>query len=804
MQISIKKLEQWLPNAKVLNKTAHSNDILHVSISSKEVQNNHNTLFFAFVGVHDGHQFIDECYQNGVRTFVISDQRFALKQDAIYFVVQDMRATLQSLATQWRNDWHRLSKVVAITGSNGKTIVKDWLYYTLCFEYDVVRSPLSYNSQIGVPLSILNAKSSADIYLLECGISFPNEMAQLEKIVQPTLGLFTYLGNAHIHHFDSPEQLFNEKLNLFTHCPFSLNTDQATVQSMQGNQSKNLQPWSFKQDIHLDIQDHKTQIRYKQHTVEIPYTDDISIYNAASCLVFIINNGLGTPEVLDRFKSLPVVDLRYSIKHIARNNHLVADCYNADNLSIIRGVSQIRRMQTDFDKKVLVLSSIDQQHKDIDATEEKTLQDVSFDHVFTIGNQDRALHIGKHNKHFDDIDQLARDIQNLKLSHSLIYVKGSRDHALEKLTERLENKSHRSKLNISYANLVHNLNLVKREIQPDCKIILMMKANAYGIGVTNMIPLLKQLPIDYIAVAIVDEGRQIRDLLPQIPIMVMNTSPNEYELCAEYQLEPSVHSHYQLEALREFNQLSDTPIHYHIKVDTGMHRLGFEPEEIVELIPELIKEKGTVLSIFSHLMGSDGESVELKNITQRQLSRFDTFTKHVQKIAPEVKFHILNSSGIFNYGDYCYDYVRLGLGLFGFSSTKAIKRKLKPALSMTSKIIGTKQVEEGEPIGYSAQHYTSRRTKTALIPVGYADGIPLSYSMKGIVLIHGKQCPILGRINMDMICVDITDLDDVKIGDVAVIFGDGLPIEYIARQSRTSPYEILTHLSPRILREVVY
>jgi len=804
MQISVKKLEQWLPQAKVLNKNAHSNEILQVSISSKDIGNNQNTLFCAFVGVHNGHHFMEECYRNGVRTFLISDPTFALHPEAIYIVVDDVTLGLQTLASEWRKCWHRLSKVVAITGSNGKTIVKDWLYYVLCFEYDVVRSPLSYNSQIGVPLSILNSKPSADIYLLECGISFPNEMQRLQKIVQPDLGIFTYLGNAHIHHFSSIEQLFNEKLTLFKNCDFTLNTDQVSVDKMKATLSHRLKPWSFHKDIAYTIHKNQTELSYKNHRVQIPYTDDISIYNASTCLTFVVDHDLVSDNVLSRFSSLPVVDLRYSVKIIDKNNRLVADCYNADNLSIMRGVSQIRRMQTNFKNKVLVLSSLDKQHKNIDLEEENELKDIGFDYVFTLGNQERSLQIGRHNTHINDIDILTRSIQNLKLENSLIYVKGSRNHGLEKLTERLENKSHRSILNISYDNLVHNLNLVKREIPPHCKIILMMKANAYGIGVDNMIPLLKQLPIDYIAVAIVDEGRQIRELLPSIPIMVMNVSPNEYELCSEYQLDISIHSDYQLEALSTFNASEDKPLNYHIKIDSGMHRLGFEPDYILPKLKQLNSERGQLIGVFSHLMSSDGESIELKNITQKQLSTFDAFVEELKEVIPNIRAHILNSAGIFNYSEYCYDFVRLGLGLFGFSSVEKIKRKLKPALSLHSKIISIKHLNEGEPIGYSAQHYTSRRTTVGIIPVGYADGIPLSYSMKGIVSIHGKQCRILGRINMDMISVDITDLDDVIIGDKVLIFGDGLPIEYIARQSGTSAYEILTHLSPRILREVIY
>ena len=801
--------------------TLHEATISILLTDSRRLSFPETTLFFALpTKTNDGHRYVQDLYKLRVRNFVVSRMlpEFESMTDANFLLVKDTLRALQKLATHHRK---RFSiPVIGITGSNGKTVVKEFLYQLLHNEFDIVRSPRSYNSQIGVPLSVWEMNEKNTLGIFEAGISQPDEMEYLQPIIAPTIGVLTSIGEAHQENFISLNQKCQEKLTLFTDSEAIIyDGDNAFIANAIESAclSHKAIAWSrtdteaplYIESIEKRADD--TVIRCTllgfDKTYVIPFTDDASIENVIHCLAVMLY--LKPTSVNDeaKFAHLEPVEMRLDVKEGINNCLLINDTYNSDinSLDIALDFQQSRKVGKDL-KSTLILSDILQTgtlpkslyKKVVDLIERKKVN-----RLIGIGRDLKeyaSLFPEKLEKEFyQTTDEFIASPSIRKFQNELILLKGSRHFHFERISELLEKKVHETILEVNLSAIVHNFNVYRSKLKPETKMVCMVKASGYGVGSYELAKTLQEHHCDYLAVAVADEGAALRKEGITIPIIVMNPEFSSFNTLFEYNLEPEVYSFRLLNAMiRETERRGIIAYPVHVKIDTGMHRLGFQPEEVVALCERLKTQSGVrVRSVFSHLVGSD--SYVFDDFTHEQIEKFQHAAAALEEgLEHKVIKHILNTGGIERFTEYQMDMVRLGIGLYGVSASGMAGLQTVSTLKTT--ILQIQHVPAGDSIGYSRRSYVNRDSRIAIIPIGYADGLDRHFSNgHGEVVVRGKRCPIIGNICMDACMVDVTDCD-AEEGDSVIVFGKELPVEELSDRLKTIPYEILTSVSPRVKR----
>lgn len=774
-------------------------------------------LFFALKARRDGHSFISDVYKQGVRNFVISDPDFPIIQfkDANFFLVPDTLMALQGLTANHRSRYNY--PVIGITGSNGKTIVKEWLYQLLSPENNIVRSPKSFNSQIGVPVSVWEMNEDNDFAIFEAGISKAGEMENLAKVIRPTIGILTNIGEAHQTGFESVQDKTSEKLKLFELADLFIYSEKY-LREYQGNlPGKNKFTWGFyeKADLEIikvEVLDNKFQVLFAQYLGReiqaiIPFKDQASIENAVICWATMLALGYEPEEVSLRLEKLNPVGMRLELKNGINNCSIIDDSYSLD-LSSLAIALDFLKQQNQHPRRTLILSDIP--GVDSELVYEKVrhlLANKSVDRLIAVGEKiikyvsDFTCEVELFKSTADLIDH----IPSLKFQNETILLKGARTFGFENISRLLTQKVHETVLEINLNALEHNLNYYKSEIGTATKIMAMVKAFSYGSGSFEIANLLEFNKVDYLAVAYADEGVALRNAGTSLPIMVMSPDALAFDTIIKHELEPEIFSVRILHEFEEFlkrKNLSNYPIH--IKLDTGMHRLGFMEEELDQLLSFLNGNKLMhVQSVFSHLVAS--EDPEHDDFTSQQIS---LFIKLSDKIREELGYsfirHLANSSGISRWPDARFEMVRLGIGLYGIDSAFVNKSPLQTVTSLKTSISQIKKIPAGDTVGYSREGKMPDGGTIATVKIGYADGYNRGMGNgKGKMLVRGNIVPTIGKICMDMCMIDITGIN-AEEGDEVIVFNDVIRVEDIAKQLNTIPYEVLTGISQRVKRIYYY
>ncbi|HET6557624.1 MAG TPA: bifunctional UDP-N-acetylmuramoyl-tripeptide:D-alanyl-D-alanine ligase/alanine racemase [Prolixibacteraceae bacterium] len=791
-----------------------------VTIDSRTIFDPASSLFFALkTGRNDGHKYISDLIHSGVHAFVVSDfsDEWLNHAHCSFIVVDDTLDALQKL-TAWNRTQYTIP-VVGITGSNGKTIVKEWLF-ELLHNRNVIRSPKSYNSQVGVPLSVWNLDEGYELAIFEAGISKPGEMERLQKIIRPTVGILTNIGEAHQENFLTKEQKLLEKLKLFESCHTIIYCkDQALLDTHLNNGAVNPSvkrfAWSFK-DAQADLYIKTTKVNEgfemtaafegKSYMIRLPFQDEANLENAAHCLAFILSQGYGDTTVLESFKSLQPVAMRLEMKEGINNCLLINDYYNSDINSLQIALAFLNNhAKTPYLRKTVILSDIQQSgssDKQLYHEVARLLQLNKINHLVGIGPaiRKRAHLFEMQTEFYESTDQFLEAYQPDAFRQECILLKGARDFHFERISSVLQKKYHQTVLEIDLNALVNNLNLFRSQLLPETRIMVMVKAFSYGSGMAEIARILQFHKVDYLAVAVADEGVELRQAGIDLPIMVMNPEEHSFENMIEFRLEPNIYSEEILDSFRRVLQ-QNAVVRYpvHLKLDTGMHRLGFDSEEKVEHLVEklVVQEQMVVRSVFSHLAGAD-EPVH-DDFTLGQIRQFEKLSSLISAKLPYKVFrHILNSAGIERFAEYQYEMVRLGIGLYGVSALE--NHQVKSISRLKTSISQIRQIKAGQTVGYGRKGIVTSNSQIAVLPIGYADGYDRRLSNGvGKVYVNGKIVPIIGNICMDMCMIDVTGLQ-VKVGDEVELMGEHIHVSDIAQRIGTIPYEILTGISQRVKR----
>ncbi len=782
-----------------------------ISIDSRSLQNTESTLFFALVGPnHDGHQYVAALIKQGVQNFVVSYIPSKLQGKANFLVVENTLVALQTIAATYRSDFD--FPVIGITGSNGKTIIKEWLNFLLSPDYNIIRSPKSYNSQVGVPLSVLGINEKHNLGIFEAGISTTNEMKNLQKIIQPTIGILTNIGSAHDEGFHDVGEKIKEKLKLFTSVEVLIMNKNRTIEAFLNPKIKTF-TWSSedgKADVFVIAKENSDKTEFKItyqklcFKIAIPFSDQASIENTIQCLMVLLYLGYDQAVIQQRIALLYPVEMRLKVKNGNSNTTIIDDSYSSDFQSLKIALDFLES-QKQYKKKTLILSDIFQSGLATEELYSKVSQ------LIVSNKINRVIAIGKtiaaYKKKFPNCLAFASTelfieaIDKIPFENETVLIKGARHFHFEEIVSLLEEKTHETVLEINLNAISHNLNFFKSKLKPETKMMVMVKAFSYGNGGFDVAKLLSHHKVDYLGVAFADEGISLRNAGIDLPVMVLNPESTSFSAIIQHQLEPEIYSIKGLTAFLKIasqKKLKKFPIH--IKLDTGMHRLGFEEENLNDLIA-LLKDNTTVevKSILSHLATSD----EMKFI-DFTLAQIKLFEKLSSKLMTELEIkpirHILNTSGISNFPQAQYDMVRLGIGLYGVSNDEDEQKLLENVGTLKSIISQIRTIDEGESVGYGRRFIASRPSKIATIPIGYADGISRHWGNGvGYVVIKNKKAPIVGSVCMDMLMADVTDIDCKEGGDV-IIFGTNPSVNFMAKQLGTIPYEIMTSISQRVKR----
>lgn len=792
------------------NGTQPDMEIDNVSIDSRSLQNNSGTLFFALGGQNrDGHQFISALITKGVINFVVNHVPAGTEGKANFFVVSDTLKALQDFAVYYRGLYS--FPVIGITGSNGKTIVKEWLNYLLSPDYNIIRSPRSYNSQVGVALSIIGINEQHDLGIFEAGISTVGEMQKLEPIIRPDIGILTHIGTAHDEGFASRNQKISEKLQLFTHVKTLILQNSAEVTALV-SENINTFTWGF-DDANADVNISKqlqnggtTLIIYYRgdFKVQVPFTDAASVENAISCILLMLHLDYNIEAIADRISGLYPVELRLQVKNGINGCTLIDDSYSSDYQSLKIALDFLEQHKT-HQKKTVILSDVFQSGFDtkvLYGKVAKLLSGHNISQVIGIGETiSRELADFPNFYPYTTTTEFLTHYRANAFEDETVLIKGARSFRFDEIVVFLEEKTHETVLEINLNSVVHNLNFYKSRLKPTTKIMVMVKAFGYGAGSYEIAKALSHEKVDYLGVAFADEGIALRNAGISTPIIVMNPESTAFAAMAAYNLEPEIYSARELRsfiAMAQQKNLSNYPIH--IKLDTGMHRLGFQRNQISELI-DLLRNNNlvSVKSIFTHLSASD--DVQFRDFTLEQVSKFKAWSGqlmadlHIQPLR-----HVLNTSGIYNYPEAQYDMVRLGIGLYGVGNDATERKSLQNVGTLKTVILQIKEVPAGDSVGYSRRFMADKPVHIATLPIGYADGIPRAWGNgKGFVTINGQKATVLGSICMDMLMVDVTGIG-CKEGDTAIIFGESPNVVEMAEVLGTIPYEILTSISQRVKR----
>lgn len=828
---SISTIQNWL-DAEWLLKNDKTQDIEHLAFDSRRIAFPERTLFLALTAQRDGHDFIADAYRRGVRHFLVSKnidtQPFS---EANILKVDDVLRGLQALARRHREQFPHL-KVIGITGSNGKTIVKEWLFELLRDDFNIVRSPASFNSQIGVPMSVWQIRPEHDLAIIEVGVSAAGEMDELVAIVQPTIGIFTNLGAAHDAGFTSRLAKAKEKFKLFEYVKYLIFNDNGVIRpvSLALTKIKKIS-WSETETADLFIKEKQVQsdgsakikavFHKKNIETHLPFSDRAMLENAYLCWLTMLT--LKTPPSVcaARLAHLGSLAMRLDVRSGINGSVIVNDSYSNDLTSLAIALDVLVQKSRNL-PRIVILSDLLQTVGDAKMVYQQVAQLLNEKSVHKlIGIGDSIVLIKKYLsqnidfQYFKTTYDFLQQIQNTEFQQSAILIKGARLFGFERIAARLSAKTHKTILEVNLDALAHNLSVFRnllREVndsKPKAqnskppKLMAMVKASAYGSGSDEVAHLLEQRGMDYLTVAYTDEGVSLRKAGIKLPIMVMNPEEASFDTMQRFELEPEI---YSLNLLNNFvrfleNTEGDAFCKIHLKFDTGMHRLGFEATDIQQVITILkLNPRIEVAAIFTHLAATDGP--EHDGFTHTQVARFvKMYDEITEGIGYKPMRHVLNSSGIYRFPEYHFDMVRLGRGLYGVAVLEEMQRQLQVVQTLKATISQIKNIPKEETIGYSRKGILHRDSRVATISIGYADGLRRTASGgKFSVFLHGKYAPTVGNVCMDMTMIDVTDIPEAREGDDVEVFGQNISIQTLAEAIGTIPHEVFTSISERVKR----
>ena len=777
------------------------------------------SLFFALKSQrNDGHNYVAELYRQNLRYFVVSEMREEFREftDAVFLQVSDTLDALQSLATSRRSGFSL--PVVGITGSNGKTVVKEWLYQLLHTDYRIVRSPRSFNSQTGVPLSVWALNADAQLGIFEAGISQTHEMQKLQRIIQPTIGIFTNLGEAHQENFYDKKQKCVEKLGLFIQSEVLIYcSDHELVHQTIGDADLKAQlfAWGSTPDAQLLIVDKqqsaketRIELIHNQQSlfIHIPFTDAASVENSMHCVALLVYFGYAEQEINRRLQQLEAVAMRLEVKEGEHSCLIINDSYNSDLNSLTIALDFLQQQATANNlTRTLILSDILQSgipSESLYRSVNELLVEKKIHRFIGVGKQISGCAdvFSLHNQLFyETTDEFLKSPLIHTFKNEVILLKGSRAFRFENISEKLELIAHETTLEVNLNALVDNLNYFRSQLRPSTKVMCMVKAFAYGSGSVEVARTLQHHRCDFLAVAVADEGAELRREGIRIPIVVMNPEKGGFGTIFDHNLEPEIYSFRLLDLFIQAAEklgLTDYPIH--LKIDSGMHRLGFEPVDMDQLIHRLGNQTQVkVRSMFSHLAGAD--DVRFDEFTAHQIDIFTRCADSISAAFPHhILRHILNSAGTQRFPQFQFDMVRLGIGHYGISALPGIQ--LKQVCALKTIILQIKHINAGETVGYNRNGVVATNKTIAILPIGYADGFDRKLGNGvGEVLVNGRKAPVIGNVSMDLTAIDITGIP-AEEGDSVEIFGENLLISDMATRLQTIPYEVLTSVSRRVKR----
>ncbi len=792
--------------------------IEHLLTDSRRIAFPSTSLFFALTSSRrDGHQFIDELYNQGVRNFVVKNEPDFYKfPEANFLITGNTLTALQSLAA-----WHRAHffyPVIGITGSNGKTIVKEWLNQLLIPDYNIIRSPRSYNSQIGVPLSVWQMTSDYNLAIFEAGVSQPDEMAALQSIIKPTIGIITNIGEAHGENFTGLEQKTREKAQLFAEADilfFNNDNDIIRNEVSQLQKPKHFS-WGKSEGSQLQIlsfekQSQQTLItalyKSRKKALSIPFTDDASVEDAIVCWCVCLHLGIATKEIVKRIQQLQPVNMRLQLVKAINGCSVINDSYSFD-INSFNIALDVLLQQHQYATKTVILSDFAMQVNDkIYKQIADVLSTKKINRVITIGeNWHRLQKLLKskimRTSHFITTKGFLDHFNTIQFRNEVILLKGARRFRFETIVAELVEKVHSTVMEINMTALSHNLRQYQQQLSPGVKLMAMIKAGGYGSGSAEVANVLQFHKVDYLAVAYADEGTELRKRGISLPVLVLNVDEAAFEVIVESNLEPELFSFHIIRAFDKYlmqQGIQQYPVH--IKLDTGMHRLGFEEDDVPDLITFLQStNRLAIKSVLSHLAAS--EAREEDAFTLHQYEVFDRCCNQLQQaLGYSFIRHIANSAAIFRHPNIQLDMVRLGIGMYGVDSAAEHQLQLQTVCILKTTIAQLRKVKKEDTVGYNRRGVLHRDSLIATLRIGYADGFSRRLSNgNGFVFIRGKKAPVAGTVCMDMTMVDVTGIEGVKEGDEAEVFGNNITVQEVAKQCGTIAYEILTGISQRVKR----
>ncbi len=787
--------------------------IRNIAYDSRIIYSTKNTAFIA-INTHknSGEKFIESAIDRGINV-IISEHHYPDFENITWIIVENSVEFLQKLAKYHFENSHLQS--IGITGSNGKTILKEWLYQCLWNEFPTVKSPKSFNSQIGLPLSLLQINSTHKLGIFEVGISKPDEMEKLENIFHPQIGLLTHIGTAHAANFSSEEELIDEKIRLFKDSEVIIyNGDNSSVdQKIKKSYSgRKLISYGIKKENNVFIKsnisrDENIIVEYFGEEISFPahQRDEATLTNAMALITVLKELNIENKKIVEKINLLKAVEMRLESIEGVKGNIIINDSFNLDLDSLKTALQFLKEYNKS--KKSLVLTDI----VGVNVNSQELYEEVSelvneqhFDSVFLIGDEiSKFSELFKAKTYtFIDTKELIESKHLTEIENQIVLLKGARKFEIEKLKDILELRKHDTVLEVNLNAILHNINYHKSLLKPGTKMMAMVKANAYGLGSFEVSEFLQHHHIDYLGVAYADEGVELRKKGITTPIIVMNPEQHSYQTIIEYDLEPEIYSFRVLELFYEAVQKSgyDKKYPIHIKLETGMHRLGFKDFELDQLSETLSEKNLKVQSMFSHLSSSD--MPEERAFTLKQFEVFEKNSSYlIEKLGYTPIRHILNSSGITSYSEHQYDMVRIGIGMLGESSDHEIQKQLQSVVSFKTVISQISMVEGGESVGYSRRYKADHLTRIATVPVGYADGIPrLIGNQVGSLGVNKTLAPIVGNICMDMMMINVDNIPNVKEGDTVTVFNAKPSLKEFAGYCKTITYEVLTSISPRVKR----
>ncbi|MEY4115068.1 MAG: hypothetical protein RLZ76_1761 [Bacteroidota bacterium] len=796
--------------------------VRHLLIDSRKLISPVDSIFFAIrTTSNDGHLYIDELYAKGVRLFVVSALPDTSQYpDATFFLTDDVVGVLQSIAASHRKLFS--FPVIAITGSNGKTIVKEWLYHLLQPMVEIARSPRSFNSQLGVPLSIWQMGSQHQLAIIEAGISKKGEMSKLFDVIHPTIGLITNLGAAHAEGFATDAEKLEEKLKLFNevqklvYCKDHLLISNYLEGHAALKSAKQLISWGVDPTADILLKQ-VTQIRHtsllqvqyrgKAIAFEIPFLDRIAIENAMHC--FALTVALDLDEtVVDRMKTLPSLSMRLEMKEGQHQSILINDSYNADLTGVMSALEFLSEQKPGLAKTAILsdVSGISSQPEKVYAELAGFMRVKKINSLYAVGpvfEKYASFFTGEKIQFagFASTDALMAHVHPIFFKDQAVLIKGARNFHFEQISQLLERKIHKTRLEVNLSIVQQNFKIHRSLLKPSTKIMAMVKAFSYGAGSYEIASLLQQNGVDYIAVAYVDEGVELRKAGIHLPIMIMNAEADGFASLVEYDLEPEVFSLEHARSLDAF--LSREGIQHfpvHLKIDTGMHRLGLDEEQVDQYLTAFKTSRFIIQSVFTHLVAS--EDPQQDDFTTRQLKIFEKLADTIQSaVGYPILRHASNTAAIQRHPEASYEMVRLGIGLYGVSSASGKSLPLKEAVELKTTIAQIRRVKKGESVGYGRSRLLKKDTTIATIRIGYADGFPRSLGNgRGTVLIRGIAYPTIGNVCMDMTMINLGDNDQIQVDEDVLVFGRDHSITTIAQQAHSIPYEIMTGISVRVPR----